>query len=58
MARSTNKKFRHIIAQEGQANSIKIIKHVKKASRHARKTIKHVKKQNKAMISSRFIASR
>ena len=32
----TNKKFRHILTQKGYANNIKVIKHVKKASNHAR----------------------
>ena len=49
MAKRTNKKFRHILAQEGLANNIKAMKHVKKASRHARKTIKHARKQDKAI---------
>ena len=48
MAKSTKKKFGHILAQEGLANNIKAIKHVKKASKHARKAIKHVRKQDKA----------
>ena len=43
MAKSTKKKFGHILAQEGLANNIKAIKHVKKANRHARKSIKHVR---------------
>ena len=48
MAKSTKKKVGHILAQEGLANNIKAIKHVKKASKHARKAIKHVRKQDKA----------
>ena len=48
MAKSTKKKFGHILVQEGLANNIKAIKHVKKASKHARKAIKHVRKQDKA----------
>ena len=42
MAKSTNKKFRHILAQEGLANNIKAMKHVKKASRLARKQDKAI----------------
>ena len=45
MAKNTNMKFRQILAQEGQANDIKVIKHVKKVSRHAGKVIKHTRNQ-------------
>ena len=50
MAKSTNKIFRHILAQEGLANNIKAMKHVKKASRHARKTTKHARNKIKQEI--------
>ena len=44
MAKSTNKLFRYILDQEGQANNIKVIKHARKANKHARKAIKYARK--------------
>ena len=59
---STNKVFRHILAQEGYANDIKVIKHVikqektrksyktyQKANKHARKAKNHVSKKKNAI---------
>jgi len=48
-------KFRYILAQEGKANNIKVINHVKKARKHARKTIKHARKQKKKKMLGKAI---
>ena len=45
---STNTKFRHILAQKGQPNNIKVVKHGKKQGDIARKAIRHARKQDKA----------
>ena len=47
MTKSTNTKIRNILAQEGQANNIKAIKHVIKQVDMLGKTIKHARKEDK-----------
>ena len=47
---STNTIFRHILAQEGQTNIIKAIKHGKKQGDMLKKAIKHARKQDKTKI--------